>query len=429
MAGINFMALADGMMLGDKLNKEDDTYWRKQAQEDRKAQYDERDQAYKEKVQGYGLNTFEDQQQNKEAARLSAQAFDGYVQAAKAQGIPLSQVILNAQPYSLPNATPEMMARFNEKLNNAIDINVVAPLRLSRDFETADKLQRSLGLQPNAPENAMLAFGDPEKAHAFISSRLPNVAKDANNNYLISGVPFTQAEAMNIVTSTPAAAAAAVAAREREVRSGTKIETMQLDYGKRQSELDGRRAALQAVNNGYGRASLPEAYRGFYDEITTEKAGAVGATAPAANPNSVDAMTSQPAMPVTPGVSPTGNHSDWRTAPAVAAAPTAAAPAPAPAEKDMQWKGMLEKANILQSEVTGLETQKKDIQKDLQSMTSLEGRKHFDPATVDNARKKLAELNSILSLKSTELNSVHSAVRSAPVARPGYVNILNEKYR
>ena len=297
MAGIDFMAFANGMMQADKLNKEDDTYWRKQRTDDIAAQNLERDQAYRGQVQGYGLNTLEDIQQNKDAASLAAQAWDAYVQKAKALGVPTHQVIMDSPAFQLPDATPAMQALFNAKLSNAIQTNIISPLRQKQDFESANKLLGKLGLPGETRDNPLLSFGDPEKEAAFISSRFPGIRRSENGKYQFDDLTLEREDALMIANSTPTAALAALSAIRRNRLQGLTTQNQQA-----QLQASGK-AAIDTVRwdslAAKAQAGVPLRLIHPDDQETYAKMLGDAPTATSSDPYA--AATSRPNQVVTPG--------------------------------------------------------------------------------------------------------------------------------
>jgi hypothetical protein len=430
MAGIDFMALANGMMLGDKLNKEDDTYWRKQQQEDITAQNNERNQAYKEKAQGYILDDSERRAQDIDASRLVSQAYDTYANAAKAQGIPVHQLLLNSPEFNLPNATPEMQSAFNGKMRAGPIAEVVRGLRAAGKFDDAAAVETKFGIATSAKENPLSFMGDPAKVDAHISKTL-GASKNEDGTYTFAGVTVSPSQAFAFTNMRPADVLASVANLKAQQDVNAKNATAQSSLEKSNAntaDQEARRIIYKFQSEGANKSIVNPTLHGLWDEMAAARAqagGAAGAGAKAVDP--LTAMTTQPTGPVTPGVSPTGGY-PVTSAPAL---PSPAVPPSAPAMQpvEAQWREALAKTQTLDAEIAAIEGQKKKVQHDVQTMTSLSGRSHFDPAVIENARAKLAELSAASKAKTEELNRVHSAVRAAPIKRPAYVDQLNSTYR
>lgn len=435
------MALANGMMLGDKLNKEDNDYWRRQQREDVQAANLERDQAYKEQTQGYQLDDYKTKAQGMEGNRMVSQANDIYAKAAQAQGKSVADVLLESPEFTVPGASVDMQSHVSAGIRSGIVAETARRLRANNgpgDWAKAEALETKFGMANTSNTvNIASLYSDKQAGDDFLMKAFPGATVNPDGSIQVGEQRMPREVALFTglrPNGIPQTAINNGLQNEKTARDAIVQQQAQavFETAKKNGQYNVVRTLIEA---GQPRSVMSPDQQQVYDAMVAQGYTQGGSAAAAANPNSVGSLTSPPTGFVTPGVSPTGAHSDWRTAPTIPTRPamqqsgSPAGATPAPPEKDVQWKGMLEKANVLQSEVDSITAQKKEIQKDLQSMTSLAGRKHFDPVTIENARRKLVELNGVLSLKSTELNSVHSAIRAAPVARPGYVNILNDKYR
>ena len=453
------MAFADGMMQADKLNKEDDTYWRKQAKEDRDMQYQERDQAYKEQEQGYKLNTFEDFQQNKEAGLLSAQAYDAYAQKAKAMGVPIHQVIMDSPAFELPNATPGMQTRFNQKLNEAIQTNVIASLRQNRDFESANRLTGRLGLPGQTAENPMMSFGDPEKEAAFISSKMPYLQRSETGQYQYQDLVIPPEQAMFLAHSTPAAALAAinVMRQQKTLNATTQTQQTQLQASGAEAIARARYTGLAAqarAGTPIGQIYPPD--QEAYAKMLSSMPPVAGASASGANPNSIAAMTSAPALPVTPGVSPTGGVTN-RTAPAmpaqqsnVPAMPVRQSDVPV-RQSDVPSAPTGSSSLLSDFKASNIKLEKaksavSEAQRDINLLENAKNKGHFDPETLARARATLEAAAANYQQVNLTHYSTSQAWRAAVAAeenrynasnmpggarsaRPVYLDALANKYR
>jgi hypothetical protein len=436
MAGVNFMALAEGMMLGDKLNKEDETYWRKQAKEDRDMMYQERDQAYKEQTQGYALDDYKEKAETVEASRFISQASDILSAAAKAQGKQKWQVMLESPEFTLPGGSATLQSKVQSGIRAGLVATEAMNLRARGDLKNAERLEQHYGMSQRSDVGAMQAYSDSKVGMERVNSMFPGSTLNDKGNFIIRGqeVPYdvavgltfnpaaSGATMINQYKVNEQAAAQALAAQQGQTNQAQiqQINTQNADVANRESV---RQALVRGYPEEYIASHLRDLYRTMKAASTPIAAGSPPITA------SVDAATAAPTSapatpaaiksvaPVTTGVSPTGGVTTRTAAPASTQPPAD------------QWRDVLLQANKAQAEVDTLEAQRAALKKDLSTMGSLAGRKHFDPATIANARRQLLELNSLLSLKSTELDSLHAQVRQAPVARPGYVNILNDKYK
>jgi hypothetical protein len=311
MSGIDFMALANGMMLGDKLNKEDDTYWRKQQQDDVTAQNNERNQAYKEKAQGYLLDDSERRAQDIDASRLVSQAYDTYANAAKAQGIPVHQLLLNSPEFNLPNATPEMQAAFNGKMRAGPIAEVVRGLRAAGKFDDAAAVETKFGIATSAKENPLSFMGDPAKVDAHISKTL-GASKNEDGTYTFAGVTVSPSQAFAFTNMRPADVLASVANLKAQQDVQAKNAAAQSGLEKSNAntaEQEARRIIYKFQSEGANRSIVNPSLHGLWDEMAAARAQAGGATGAGAKPvDPLTAMTTQPTGPVTPGVAPTGGY-------------------------------------------------------------------------------------------------------------------------
>ena len=441
MAGIDFMAFANGMMQADKLNKEDETYWRKQAAEDRAMQYQERDQAFKEQTQGYALDDYKEKAETVEASRFISQASDILSSAAKAQGKPKWQVMLESPEFTLPEGSPTLQSKVQSGIRAGLVATEAMNLRRNGDWRNAERLEQHYGMSQRSDVGAMQAYSDSKVGMERVNSMFPGSTLNDKGNFVIRGqeVPYDVAVGL---TFNPAASGATMinqykvneqaAAQALAAQQGQTNQAQIQQINTQNADVANRESVRQAIVSGYPEEYIAPHLRNLYRTMkgatTPAMSGsgsppigasidaATAAPKPAAAPVSVAPAAIKPVAPITPGVSPTGDIPNRR------AEPVGAAP-------QDQWREVMAKAEKAQAEVNALEAQRAELKKDLGTMSSLAGRKHFDPVTIENAKRQLAELNSLLSLKSTELDSIHAQVRQAPVARPGYVNILNDKYK
>jgi hypothetical protein len=456
MSGIDFMALANGMMQGDRLNKEDDTYWRKQDKEDRDQQYQERDQAFKEQQQGYTLSDWQDQRGIKDAQRMAATAYDTYAKAAAAQGIPISQVIMNSPAFNLEGASPDMQAQFSRHLNANIALNVTGNLRKQGKYAEADALEAKLGQPMQGGENPMAYIGDPAKMNEFIARKFPGVQQDTEGNYLVAGQKRTGAEMMALATRSASSGAADLATYGSNDAIRTSQAATQTAVGDKDAlprDIKMRQYIRTVINTGGNEHDLPPEWRGMYQDMKGAKAASSGSAAPV---DPLTAMTTQPAMPVTPGwVAEQRNAIPAKPQVAVPASVQAAAPMPqqastaAPMDSGsgqaptgnplVEYKSSyakLEKARALQE----------DAQRDIRLLEKAKAQGHFDPETMARAKAKLEEYTAAYQQiglahntaaenwrkrvqdEENQYNSANApAVQSAP--RPSYVQALANKYR
>jgi hypothetical protein len=458
MSGIDFMALANGMMLGDKLNKEDDTYWRKQAKEDQQAQYDARDQAFKEQQQGYTLSDWQDQRTVRDGQRMAATAYDTYAKAAAAQGIPIHEVIMNSPAFNLEGASPDLQAQFSKHLNNSIAMNVTGNLRKQGKYAEADALEARLGQAVQGGENPLSYIGDPVKTDAYFGRKFPGVVKNADGTYDVPGIgqKRTAAELFALSTRTAAAGAADLAnyGMAANIKADNATTQAQIDKNRAlTADITARNYLGTMIANGSLETDVPESLRGTFREMKAAR-DAAGATTNGAKPaNTIDALTTQPAVPVTPGwVTEQRNAAPAAAMPArVSSEPAAAMPDNyAPSAGSVIAPGV--SGNPLTDYKTSLvkleklRSAQEDAQRDIRLLEKAKANGHFDPETLARARAKLEEqtlaynqqglVHSVaaenwrkrVQAEENRYNAANAPQVSAP-GRPGYLDALAHKYR
>jgi hypothetical protein len=430
MAGIDFMALATGMMQGDKLNKEDDTYWRKQ-------DADDRNQAYKEKSQGYMLDDAERQAQNADyklqdvqASRLANQAYDTYANAAKAQGIPVHQLLLNSPEFNLPNATPEMQAAFNGKMRAGPIAEVVRGLRSAGKFDEAAAVETKFGIGISAKENPMSFMGDSAKVDAHISKTL-GASKNEDGTYTFAGVTVSPSQAFAFTNMRPADVLASVANLKAQQDVQTKNAAAQSGLEKSNAntaEQEARRIIYKFQSEGANRSIVNPSLHGLWDEMAAARAQAGGAAGAGAKPvDPLTAMTTQPAMPVTPGWV-TEQRNAMPAAPQQAAMPAQTSGSPA---ATVPWQDAITKYKETQTANITLGKKIMELQDDLSNMQSGSARGHFDAATIARVRGQLADAQKQYRTSTDDLKNSMAAVHGANENRyrPAYIDALANKYK
>jgi hypothetical protein len=302
MAGVNFMALAEGMMLGDKLNKEDETYWRKQAKEDRDMAYQERDQAYKEQTQGYALDDYKEKAETVEASRFISQASDILSAAAKAQGKPKWQVMLESPEFTLPEGSATLQSKVQSGIRAGLVATEAMNLRARGDLRNAERLEQHYGMSQRSDVGAMQAYSDAAIGDKRVMDLFPGATVNEKGNYIIGGQEVPRGVALGLTfnpSATPAtyinqykvneqAAAQALAAQQGQTNQA---QIQQINS--RNLEKVNYEDVRQAVRAGYTEEQMPPPLRELF---RTMKGAAAPVTTSGSPPIgvSIDAATAAP---------------------------------------------------------------------------------------------------------------------------------------
>jgi hypothetical protein len=329
MTGINFMALADGMMLGDKLNKEDDTYWRKQRQEDIAAQYTERDQASKELDSGYRLDEWRDKRMGVEGNRLVSQANDTIAKAAAAQGKQPWQVLLESPEFIIPGADPALQSHVSAGIRSGIVSTAAMRLREQGDYKNAELLEQKYGMVNKSQADTMLAYTDQATGDKRLIQQFGGVA-DSDGMVLVGSTKVPRNVALGF-TFKPESIPLTLINQQRvneTVAQGLNAQTSGVEAAQRARSVLEFKEVRELIAAGVSLDGVPAHLRGIYTAIkgSPQSGGAslVGSSTGVAN--TIDSLTSSPTMPAAPAMSAAPA---MPSAPAMSAAPTMPAAASA----------------------------------------------------------------------------------------------------
>jgi hypothetical protein len=350
MAGVNFMALAEGMMLGDKLNKEDETYWRKQAKEDRDMAYQERDQAYKEQTQGYALDDYKEKAETVEASRFISQASDILSAAAKAQGKPKWQVMLESPEFTLPEGSATLQSKVQSGIRAGLVATEAMNLRRNGDWRNAERLEQHYGMSQRSDVNTMQAYSDPVIGDKRVMDLFPGSTVNEKGNYIIGGQEVPRGVALGL-TFNPAASGATLinqykvneqaAAQALAAQQGQTNQAQIQQINTQNADVANRESVRQAIVSGYPEEYIAPHLRNLYRAM---KGAAAPATASGSPPigASIDAATAAPKPAAAP----------------VSVAPAAMKPVAAPAQSapinDLNHKSSKELSDLRYAITTGV---------------------------------------------------------------------------
>jgi hypothetical protein len=328
MAGINFMSYIDGQRLAEQDNIRDEDRWRKQAAEDRAMQYADRDQAYKEQVQGYSLDEYAAKgeervslAENKDVARLTSQAYDTISAAAKAQGKEPWQVMLESPDFVLEGASPNKQALFNASMRELVKSNIAPTLRMQGKYDEAGQLEQRMGLAVNQSsryQNTQRLMTDPE----FASSELTKngFTKNEDGTWTKMGVKVPAAIAIGVVANPESGLQTLInqgrlndveaqrlgVANQVSAATGTTKDRVEWDY------------AAQQIKAGVKKENIHPSYHAAYDKVMASLPTTTGAgSPPIPSASDIGTYTAAPAAATEP-IAPTaiknvaGPLSDWR---------------------------------------------------------------------------------------------------------------------
>lgn len=429
------MALIDGMREADKLNKEDETRWRTQQREDVAAQNLERNQAYLEKTQGYALDEHEQKAQSMESGRLTSQAVDMIRESARVQGKHIADVLMEAQPFQV-EGNPYMQARLNENINSGLVSRVAYNLRLSGDIAKAEALERKYGMSSTTDVGQMRAYSDKEFGEQKIMSMYPGATKNDDGSYNISGVRMDYHQAVTNALRPLGFPQALENLQKQQKLEASGQKTQEQVAAQAATRLDNANQTMgyNAYTTGAMRGSLTPEQQVWYDRAAAEAKGMVpsGGANLVGGAGSIGTYTDAPGVGmartapagVPPAAMPQAPIPNVPTAPM---APPAAIGASSAAPD--AWRQKIEMAQTLQSQVDTLDDQRKNIQRDIGKMMSLEGRRYFDAEDVARAKAKLAELSEMSKERTKALDMIHSDIRRSPVNKPAYVDTLKSQYK
>jgi hypothetical protein len=329
MAGINFMSYIDGQRLAEQDNIRDEDRWRKQAAEDRAMQYADRDQAYKEQVQGYSLDEYAAKGEERvslaektDVARLTSQAYDTISAAAKAQGKEPWQVMLESPDFVLEGASPNKQALFNASMRELVKSNIAPTLRMQGKYDEAGQLEQRMGLAVNQSsryQNTQRLMTDPE----FASSELTKngFTKNEDGTWTKMGVKVPAAIAIGVVANPESALPTLInQGRINDIeaqRLGTANQVATINTTSQdRREWD---YAAQQINAGVKKENIHPSYHAAYDKVMASLPTTTGAgSPPIAAASSIDTYTAAPTAAATAPIAPAaiknvaGPLSDWR---------------------------------------------------------------------------------------------------------------------
>jgi hypothetical protein len=445
MAGINFMSFIDGQRLAEQDNIRDEDRWRKQAAEDRAMQYAERDQGYKEKEQGYRIDEYAAKSEERvslsektDVARLTSQAYDTIVAAAKAQGKEPWQVMQESPDFVLEGASPHKQALFNASMRELVKLNIAPTLRMQGKHDEAGQLEQRMGLAVNQSsryQNTQRLMTDPE----FASSELTKngFTKNEDGTWTKMGVKVPAAIAIGVVANPESGLQTLInQGRLNDVEAQRLGVANQVATSSAQS-IDARdtAAVTNHITSGLPKEALPSHLQYKYDQLATAlKKTTMGSGSPpipssAADVNSYTAAPAAAAAPVAPAAikNVASPISDWRKADSVAAPVMPSSSSSS--NSTSQFEQELKQVDAAESRKSSLDAQIAAVKKDISLMTGLQGRKHFDQATVDSARNQLLALTQKSQEEEGLLSRLYSSVQRAPIRRPEYVNTLTTRYK
>jgi hypothetical protein len=330
MAGISFMSYIEGQRLAEQDNIRDEDRWRKQAAEDRAMQYADRDQAYKEKQQGYALDDYAAKSEERvslaektDVARLTSQAYDTISAAAKAQGKEPWQVMLESPDFVLEGASPNKQALFNASMRELVKSNIAPTLRMQGKYDEAGQLEQRMGLAVNQSsryQNTQRLMTDPE----FASSELTKngFTKNEDGTWTKMGVKVPAAIAIGVVANPESGL-------QTLINQGrlNDVEAQRLGVANQVATINttsqDRREwdyAAQQINAGVKKENIHPSYHAAYDKVMASRPTTTGAgSPPIASASSIDTYTAAPAAataPIAPAAikNVAGPLSDWRNA-------------------------------------------------------------------------------------------------------------------
>jgi hypothetical protein len=305
MAGIDFMSFIEGQRLAEKDNRTDEVHAQdmldKQqafAEREAKAMYNERDQAYKEQQQGYNLKDWEEAALNKDAARLTSQAYDTWAAAARAQNKPMYQVMLESPDFTVDN--PALATRLSANMRQLVQSRIAPDLRKQGMYEEAGKLEQRFGLavdQSTRYLDTQRALKDPVYRESYLLNQ--GFRKDADGGYVSdTGVKMSESQAL-VIASKPESAIQSLSNLDAINKNAAVVDTQAKAVEAKNAQA-ARNAIttqlIQAKQAGVDMTTLPPEYQAVARDMGM--LGAATSTAPAAPQKSmIDSLTSQAPTP------------------------------------------------------------------------------------------------------------------------------------
>jgi hypothetical protein len=417
MAGISFMSYIEGQRLAEQDNIRDEDRWRKQAAEDRAMQYADRDQAYKEKQQGYALDNYAAQSADradateiKEANRSVGEAYNMYAAAANAQGKKVWEVMLESQPFVVEGASPRKQALFDAGMREVVGTKIVHDMRVQGLYNEAGQLEERFGLAVNKSsryQNTQRLMTDPE----FASSELTKngFTKNEDGTWTKMGVKVPAAIAIGVVANPESALPTLInQGRLNDVKAqrlgvANQVATINTTSQDRR-EWD---YVAQQINAGVKKENIHPSYHAAYDKVMASRPTTTGAgSPPIAAASSIDTYTATPAASTPAPVAPAaiknvaGPLSDWRTTSVPEALPN------------------LQQARANINATTA----------DLIAMTNAP--EFFTPEKLATVRATLARQEQILKLvQAANATRFKTDMKPVTETRPTYVDVLNSRYK
>jgi hypothetical protein len=304
MAGIDFMSFIEGQRLAEKDNRTDEVHAQEMldkqqafAEREAKTIYDERNQAYKEKVQGYTLRDWEETALNKDAALLTSQAYDTWAAAARAQNKPIYQVMMESPDFTVDN--PALASRLNANIRQLVQGRIAHDLRKQGLYEEAGKLEQRFGLavdQSTRYLDTQRALKDPVYRESYLLNQ--GFRKDADGGYVSdTGVKMSESQAL-VIASKPESAIQSLSNLDAINKNAAVVDTQAKAIEAKNAQA-ARNAIttqlIQAKQAGVDMTTLPPEYQAVARDM-----GMLGSAtaAPAAPQKSmIDSLTSQAPTP------------------------------------------------------------------------------------------------------------------------------------
>jgi hypothetical protein len=327
MAGIDFMSFIEGQRLAEKDNRTDEVHAQEMldkqqafAEREAKVLYNERDQAFKEQLQGYTLKDWEEVALNKDAARITSQAYDTWAAAARAQNKPMYQVMLESPDFTVDN--PALASRLSANMRQLVQGRIAPDLRKQGMYEEAGKLEQRFGLavdQSTRYLDTQRALKDPVYRESYLLNQ--GFRKDADGGYVSdTGVKMSESQAL-VIASKPESAIQSLSNLDAINRNAAVVDTQAKAIEAKNAQA-ARNAIttqlIQAKQAGVDMTTLPPEYQAVARDMGM--LGAATSAAPAAPQKSmIDSLTSQ--APTTGWVTEQNNKGSASVSAAAAAAP------------------------------------------------------------------------------------------------------------
>jgi hypothetical protein len=331
MAGINFMSYIDGQRLAEQDNIRDEDRWRKQAAEDRAMQYADRDQAYKEQVQGYSLDEYAaksadraDSTEIKEANRSVGDAYSMYTAAANAQGKKVWEVMLESQPFVLEGASPRKQALFDAGMREVVGTKIVHDMRVQGLYKEAGQLEERFGLAVNKSTKFMeqqKMLSDPAYADEALTKN--GYTPNPDGTWSLGGVPMSRAVAIGTVVQPEASLLTLINQEKQNRLDAERVKVSgQVAVSSAQSiDAADNKLVTKHILDGLPKDALPSHLQYKYDQLATAlKKPTTGAgSPPIPSASDIGTYTAAPAAataPIAPAAikNVAGPLSDWRNA-------------------------------------------------------------------------------------------------------------------